>query len=376
MQLKSDRLDDSLNLNSKQKEVSMRFIGLTSICIWLLGIFLWVEPVLAQVSFKGKTVRIVSTGNPGGGTDVAGRLFGRFLAQYLPGKPQIIFQAIPGGGGVKGTNYFYKRAKPDGLSIMNNVDQAVDPNVLQRSVVKYKPLEFEMVGGFNRGGNVLVIRKDAHKRLYDRSAKPVIVAAASGLRTWNSMILWGAEFLGWNVRWVVGYGPSTSAMFRTVRQGEADMTATSTAYLIDPMREDGVADLIAQSGIRIGDKYIARNSYKEVPLFTELLKAKKLKPIEWQGYFAWAGAQQADKWLALPPGTPKKYVRVYRTAFEKVAKDPKFIKLAGKQLSADLRPISGEDLEKLISEVVNTPDEAVNYATELRVKYGLPGKLK
>ena len=354
----------------------MRYVSTRNVLISVLGVFLWVQPGFAEVSFKGKRVRIVSTGSPAGGTDLTGRLVGRFLGKYLPGKPQVIFQAVPGGGGVKGTNYFYSRVAPDGLSVLNNVDQAVDPSVLQRSVVKYKPLEFEIVGGFNRGGNIVVIRKDARKRLHDPSAKPVIVAAASGLRTWNSIILWGAEFLGWNVKWVTGYGPSTSAMFRTVRQGEADMTATSNAYLLDPIRDDGVADHIAQGGIRSGDKYIARKSYKDVPIFPNLLLAKKLKPIEWQGYLSWAGAQQADKWMALPPGTPKEYVGAWRKAFERVTKDPEFLKVAQRQMSKDLRPIYGPDLEKLIREVVTTPREAVDYATRLRVKHGLPGKLK
>ena len=56
-----------------RKEVSMGFIGLTSVFIWLLGIFLWVEPLLAEFSFKGKTVRMISPGSVGGGTDRAGR---------------------------------------------------------------------------------------------------------------------------------------------------------------------------------------------------------------------------------------------------------------------------------------------------------------
>ena len=141
--------------------------------------------------FKGKTVRIVSTTPPGVWADLMGRLVVRFLANYLPGRPELVFQNIPGDAGVKRTNCFYRQAKPDGLSILNNLDTMVDPNVLQRSIVKYNPLEFEMIGGFNRGGNVIVVRKDAHQRLFDRSAKPVIVTTASGLRNWHAMLVWG-----------------------------------------------------------------------------------------------------------------------------------------------------------------------------------------
>jgi len=318
---------------------------------------------------------MISTTPPGVSADIIGRLVGRFLANYLPGKPQLDFQAIPGDASVKGTNYFYKQAKPDGLSILNNLDTMVDPNVLQMSVVKYKPLEFEMIGGFNRGGNVIVVRKDAHKRMYDRSAKPVIVAAASGLRNWHAMLVWGAEFLGWNLKWVTGYSPDTAVMFQALRGGEAELCATSNTFLLKPITEDGVADMVAQSGVISGDKYIPRDSYMDVPVFPELLKSKKLTPVEWQGYLSWAGSQQADRWFALPPGTPKEYVRLYRRAFEKVTKDPEFDKLVRKQSEKDIRPIYGEELTKIIRDLVHTPDEAMTYANRLRAKYGLPGWL-
>ncbi len=355
-----------------RKEVSMGFIGLTSVFIWLLGIFLWVEPLLAEFSFKGKTVRMISPGSVGGGTDRAGRLVGQFLPKYLPGNPRLVYQTIPGAGGVKGTNYFYQRVKPDGLSLVQSMGAMVDPNLLRMGNVKFNPLEFPVIGGFSRGGSVFFVRKGLAKRLYDRSAEPVVVAAASGLWSWSSVILWGQEFLGWNARWVLGY-PGTASFIKAVRSGEADMSATGNAYLLDSLRDDKVVDLIAQEGILSGGKYIPRSSYKDVPVFPELLKKGNVPKLAWQAYTSWNGVAAADKWLGLAPGTPKEIVQTYRRAFEKLVKDPKFLKLARKQLSVDIQPLYADELTKIIRDLVNTPDEAVNYAAKLRVKYGLPG---
>jgi len=353
----------------------MRFIGLTSLFIGLLGILLWVEPVPAEFTLEGETIRMVSPGSGGGGTDRVGRLVGQFLPKYLPGKPRLIHQTIPGAGGVKGTNYFYQRVKPDGKSVLQSMGAMVDPNLLRMGNVKFKPLEFPVIGGLHRGGSVVFVRKDVVKRLYDRSAPPVVVAAASGLWSWSSMILWGQEFLGWNVKWVLGY-PGTSSFIKAVRSGEADMSATGNAYLLDGLKNDNVVDLVTQEGILSGGKYRARSSYKDVPVFPDMLRKGKVPKLAWQAYTSWNNVGAADKWLGLPAGTPPEIVATYRRAFEKVVKDPEFIKLAKKQLSVDVQPLKAEELTKVIKDLVNTPDDAVEYAAKLRVKYGLPGGLK
>ena len=345
------------------------------ICLFvmLLGAWLVVEPVSGEVSFKGKTVRIVISSRAGGGTDRTARLVGQFLPKYLPGNPQIIYQNLPGGGGITAANYLALKAKPDGLTLLQTHSTVITPLVLKRDIVKYDPLKFEAIGGINRGGSIVAVRKDAHKRLNNRSAKPVIVGALSGTRTWNAMIAWGAEFLGWNVRWVTGY-PGTDALTTALLQGEIEMTATSNAFLLRGLKEEGVVDLVTQAGILSGGKYLRRSSFRDVPTMPELLQAKKLKEIEWKGYLSWVGAGQVDKWLVLPPGTPKEYVQAYRLAFDQVTKNPKFLTRAKAVLSVDLKVTSGTEIEALLKEIVGISDEAIAYSAKVRKKYGLPEK--
>src|SRR3954466_1487978 len=71
------------------------------------ALVLLMQPVAAQdVDFKGKTVTVIIPSAPGGGTDSIGRMIGRFLHDYLPGKPAVIFSNIPGSAGIKALNYF------------------------------------------------------------------------------------------------------------------------------------------------------------------------------------------------------------------------------------------------------------------------------
>ncbi|MBI2858542.1 MAG: hypothetical protein HYX90_05630, partial [Chloroflexi bacterium] len=75
------------------------------------------KPTAAPVSFAGKAITIVVPFAPGGGGDLAGRLYGKFLSNLLPGKPSVVVRNMPGGAATIGANFVYA-AKPDGLTAM------------------------------------------------------------------------------------------------------------------------------------------------------------------------------------------------------------------------------------------------------------------
>ena len=132
--------------------------------------------------------------------------------------------------------------------------------------------------------------------------------------------------------------------------------------------------MIAQEGVGKSGKYIARGSYPDVPVFPSVLKKENLPPIAWDGYNAWIGPSQVDKWLALPPKTPKAHVAAYRAAFDKVVGDKKFIKLLKKQFSKDAVIMSGEEIAALINRVQGVSDQAINFSRKLRKKFDISAR--
>ena len=60
-----------------------------------------------------------------------------FLRKYIPGEPIIVTQFMPGGGGRKATNYIFRNAKPDGLTIGNVGSGLVANAVLGSTGVEY-----------------------------------------------------------------------------------------------------------------------------------------------------------------------------------------------------------------------------------------------
>ena len=54
------------------------------------------------------------------------------------------------------------------------------------------------------------------------------------------------------------------------------------------------------------------------------------------------------------PGVPPERVKALRNAFEAMVKDPVFLEAAQKE-HFDINPVSGEELQKTVSEIVATP---------------------
>jgi len=329
------------------------------------------EPANAQVSFGGQTVQMVIASDAAGGTDLTGRLVAQFLRRYLPGEPQIVIRNMGAGGGkIRAANFMAQEAPADGTVIMQSDSTTLQPEIARRDVARYDPREFRVIGSINRGGSIVLVRKDAFARLNDPAARPVIVGAISGTRAWQAMLVWGKEFLGWNLQWIPGY-QGTSSLNRALLQGEIDAFSTNNIFLINELLDDDLIVLLTQEGQLTEDGYAPRGSYPDVAVFPLLLREADPPQIAWQGYLSVIGPSQVDKWLSLPPGTPDDILAAYRAAYMQVMEDPDFLELAHRQLSQELFIIPGERVEAMIDEIHSAPDEAVDYATDLRIQYGL-----
>jgi tripartite-type tricarboxylate transporter receptor subunit TctC len=325
----------------------------------------------AEVSFQGKQINVIIGSKPGGGTDGQGRLVGSYLGKYLPGSPTVTYSNIPGSSGIKAINHFTQRAKPDGTSFLSASSVSLEPTTLRnKEVVKYDPREFPIIGGVSAGGTVMVMKADAKSRLSDPKAQPVVVGAVDATRTGLSMALWGSEFLGWNTKWVVGYG-GTSALMMAIQQGEIDMTGTSNLFHLKKLMETGKFIGVVQAGDLDGGKFISRTAFRDVPVMPDLV-GSKVQGAAKEAFESWLYSNQVGKWFALPPKTPADVVETYRAAFRKVVKDPHFIEQAHKQFSADFEPMTAENVTLVVKALASTSDEAMTYMTDLRVKHGLP----
>jgi tripartite-type tricarboxylate transporter receptor subunit TctC len=322
------------------------------------------------VSFADKQLVMVIGFAAGGGTDLAGRLIASYFSKYLPGSPTIVVRNVPGADGMTAMNYVTQQTGPDGLTIVMGSSSQVDPMNYRKANAKYDPTAFPIIGGVGRGGSVLLINKEAERKLYDKSAPPAIMGSNAALpRNAMQMTVWGIEYLGWNARWVVGY-PGTVEVISALERGEVDMTATGNALQIQKLLAGGKFKILAQSGNLEGGKFVSRPDFAGAPVFPNQMQGKIGEPQAEKAFAYWTSIMATEKWIGLTPGTPKAIVQTYRDTFQRIAADPEFVE-QGKKISEDFSPMPGDDVELLIKTLAATPTEALAFTSELMQKQGL-----
>ena len=326
----------------------------------------------APVTFEGKTISMLIDSAVGGGTDLTGRLLAPFLTKYLPGNPAVVTRNMPGAEGMVALNYFVQQVAPDGLTLTTGGGPSIDPIRYRAPQSRFDPGKFEFIGGVGRGGSLLVVSAAAEKRFDDRSATPVAIGIAGAApRSGQLMAAWGIEFLGWNGKWIAGYR-STQALNQALHQGEIDMTATSTLLSLKSGVETGQFKVVIQSGGLQNGKRVPRPEFPKIPILADQLSGKITSAIARQSFATWQAVLLTDKFYALPPGTPAPIVAAYRQAYRKIMDDPEF-SARGLKLSEVFEPMTADDVNSLVKDIVDTPMEATDYVNSLLRKQGLGG---
>lgn len=318
------------------------------------------------ISFEGKVIKLLLPTTSGGGTDITARLFSRFMSKYLPGAPTIVFQHMPSGQGVSALNYFYKHVKPDGTTFLLASDSHVDPMTFRSPQAQYDPTKFEIVGGHYPGDSVIVIRVDALPKLLDKSRPPVIMGSITGTpRSSMRMNIWGQVALGWNSKWVSGYGGGPDLALALAR-GEIDMTAFPRFYIKDKLLDENTYKVLFVDGLNPKAIPSGRADADRAPKFVDAMEGKIADPQILAAYNYWLAARQM-KWIALPPGTPVEIRDAFRDAFEKTVADPEFVE-QGRAVMDGSVPLTAQETEQAIRQVGMTSNETIETMNSLLPK--------
>lgn len=326
-----------------------------------------------DANFAGKKIEMYIGSTAGGGTDLSSRLVGDFVAKHLPGKPAVVYRNMPGGQGLKALNHFATRVKPDGLSMAGGSQGHIDQAARKQSAVQFDPLSLAYFGGLSRGGTMFVIRKSSMPRLDNALARPLVVPAVELASTGPQLALWAKEYLGWNIKIVLGYS-GTPAMIMAGLNGEADAMASSSSLQLKPLMESGEFVNVLQMG-EMDDtgKVSARAALSGVPLFTAIVEPR-LPADKREVFRSWLEAQYLDKWFALPPNTPQAFTDAYTAAFARAVEDPEFLSAARKQFGDDFKHTPGPVMTRMIGDLVKSVEEVSAHMQDLRRKHGLPAE--
>ena len=338
----------------------------------------WLAPLLTggaavaladeSPSFQGKTVSMIIGYGAGGSLDNYGRLIAPYLSQHLSGNPTIVVRNMTGADGVVGLNFFYTQAKPDGLTVTVGGATQVDPLHFLSAKAVYDVAKLSLVGGNTRAGTAVVIRKDAETRLHNSGAPPAVMGALAAVRTGMQSTLWGAEYLGWNAKWVLGY-PTAKALVLGLERGEIDMTSIGDVRDVQRLTASGNFDVLSQSGYVRDGALMVRAEFGG-PLLSDLIGDKIADPVAQRAFVYWKSIIQVGEFIALPLDTPQPILDAYRAAYRATVADPDFkAKLVAS--GDEFLPQSADELTALFATLAGTPPAALAYLRDIAKRQGM-----
>ena len=322
------------------------------------------------INFANKTVQVTIGFEAGNRVDLYARMLGQYMSKHLPGQPTFIYINRPGAGGVIALNDWNAKAEPNGLSIAVGGQTQIDQESLSRMQSRYQPAKFRYAGGLGAPSQGLMIDKDALPRLTDKSKPPVTMGVVgSSLRSGYYQVLWGAAFLGWNVKWVPGY-QSTGEVRGALERGEVDMSAFGSSYDIDYLMRLPKIVPASQSGAIIDGKSQPRAIFGATPVMADQVKGKIKDSVAQQAFEYGEQVVQAGMFFALPPGTPDNILDAYINAYDKASSEPQF-KTDWVKVDPDSPNATRADLEAMIQKLGAVPPPALEFIREELRRQGM-----
>jgi len=308
--------------------------------------------------YEGKTITIVVGFKAGGGYDRTARILARHLPKYLPGKPNVIVQNMPGANSITAANHVYAVAKPDGLTIGTFNRNLVLAQLTNVPGVKYDMTKFAWIGSAASETTVLAIRSDLPFKSFDelrKSGKPLVIGATGpGANTYDFPLLL-KEFLGVNFKIVSGYSSSADIMLAIERK-EVDARAGSYSSLRPFIDRKLVHPVVRARAVEAG--------IEQLPVDENLAPNARAKAI-----MALRSAPEVvGRPYVMTPGTPDALLKLVREAFAAALKDPELVAEATKA-KMELEYTSGEETLKILTEVLSQPKDVVDEFSKY-IKFG------
>jgi tripartite-type tricarboxylate transporter receptor subunit TctC len=315
-------------------------------------------PATAADFYAGKTLRLIVGTPPGGGYDAYGRLVARHLADYIPGKPTIIVQNMPGASGTKAASYLYSIAPKDGTTIATfNKSMAVS-QALGEFDVPFKTEEMNWIGSLSTSPDIVTVWHTAGVHSIDDAKKREVVMGSdspNGTMTTYPALL--NATIGTKFRIVMGYAGS-NAVNLAMEQGEVQGRGNNPWASWKTTKPHWVKEKLIVPLVQVTTEKDA--DLPNVPTLIELAQNDEQRTL-----FRFVSASSVmERPFAAPPGTPKEPVDILRKAFDQMVKDKTFIAEAEQQ-QMDLNPRSGAEVAKVVASIVATPPAIVQKVKDI-----------
>jgi tripartite-type tricarboxylate transporter receptor subunit TctC len=309
------------------------------------------KPQSVEDFYRGKQVRVISTGGAMTDYDMYARMITTLMTKYMPGNPTFVVQSMTGGGGIVGTNYLYNVAAQDGSvlgMVARNMPQVAlvgDPNI------KFDPAKFQWLGSPEISHGICAVVTGAKvQKFEDLLQHEMLVGGTGAGSTGSQTAVFLNRLLSTKFRLVEGYKTVPDVSLAMIK-GEVEAVCQSLIGLKGGNLQGWIEGGKLKVLFNVEEKRIPGLDAPSIFEFAKTDEQKELLRL-------FASAGEIGRPMLIPPNVPADRVRALREAFNKAVKDPEFLEQA-KKLNLDITLVTGEEIQKIVERTMNTPKDVV-----------------
>ncbi len=320
----------------------------------LLG---WTQAAAAQETID-RPVTIYVAGTAGGGIDLYARLVGRHIGRHIPGKPTVTVQLMPGAGGIRAANYLAEQAPRDGTAMTTFAGGPILEPLIGARNPGYDMSSFTWIGAVTKDiGLCIAWGATPFKTIDDVKQQQMVVAgtgAGSETDTWPIVL---NAVLGTKFKLVTGYVGSQETIL-AIERGEAHGRCVFSLSALKVAKPDWLRD--KKINVLVVTALEKSPDFPGVPAVVDLVSTTADRQL----LELMVGPGAMARPFVAPPGLPAGKAALLRRAFDATMQDPEFRAEAGR-IQADLAPMAGEEVQKLVERIYATPRPVIERVKKL-----------
>jgi len=302
--------------------------------------------------YHGKTITMLVGFPPGGGYDLYARVMAPHFTRHIPGNPQIILKSMLGGSGILASGYMTHVTPQDGLSLGVFLDSLTLGKVLG-GPGDFDPVKLKWIGRIVSTATVSVVWHTSPVQTIEEAKKrEILMAGTVASNTSNFIPAALNDLIGTKIKVIMGFRGSPDQALAMMR-GEVNSIGGMSWEAIQTnhpewLREKTIRIFYAQGAQRI----------KDLPNEPGLLdfatdeRSRRILGLLGSG-------PDMGRTIVAEPNIPSDRLAALRKAFTATMEDPDYV-AEMKKRNLNIEPLTGEDVQKLVEDIVATPRDLVD----------------
>lgn len=307
--------------------------------------------------YAGRRLSWIVSADAGGGYSAYAQAFAPFFADHIPGKPTIVIQNKPGGGGLRAMNELYAIAPRDGATIGLVHSSVPFAPLYGVKGARFDPRQMGWVGSIATSRGICVAWHTARIATWQDMLDKEFTVGGSGAGSQMETLpaLLNALF-GTRIKVISGY-PGGNAIYLAMERGEVQGRCGGLVSSINATRPDWFAEKKVTVPIQVA---LSRNAqFSDVPAIVELAKDARTRDVLRLAL----APEDMDRPILVPPGVPPERLEALRAAFHAAMNDPGFIAQARRQ-HLEIEEVPGERVAAIVAATFALPPEIAKAAAD------------